>query len=82
MPAYRRVDIGFSYEALKKSKKEERTNFTRHLNSIWFSLEIFNLLGTNNTVSYIWVEDVTKRKYAVPNFLTNRQLNVRLSVKF
>ena len=82
MPAYRRVDIGFSYEALKESKKRDRKKLASHLNSVWFSLEVFNLLGTNNTVSYIWVEDVTNRKYAVPNFLTNRQLNVRMVVKF
>jgi hypothetical protein len=46
------------------------------------SLEVFNLLGTNNTVSYIWVEDVTNRQYAVPNYLTQRQLNLRTIIKF
>lgn len=82
MPPYRRVDIGFSYQVLRENRKVKETGFGRYLKSVWFSLEVFNLLGTNNTVSYIWVEDVTSRQYAVPNYLTTRQLNGRLIIKF
>jgi hypothetical protein len=82
MPPYRRVDIGFSYQLLKESRKKKEKGFGRLLNSVWLSLEVFNLLGTNNTVSYIWVEDVTNRQYAVPNYLTQRQLNLRMIIKF
>jgi hypothetical protein len=82
MPPYRRVDIGFSYQLLKEGRKKKEKGFGRLLNSVWLSLEVFNLLGTNNTVSYIWVEDVTNRQYAVPNYLTQRQLNLRMIVKF
>ncbi|HEY0029896.1 MAG TPA: TonB-dependent receptor plug domain-containing protein, partial [Bacteroidia bacterium] len=82
MPPYRRVDIGFSYQALKESRKVKPKSPGRFLKSLWISLEVFNLLGTNNTVSYIWVEDVTNRQYAVPNYLTQRQLNLRMIVKF
>jgi hypothetical protein len=82
MPPYRRVDIGFSYQALQENRKVKEKSIGRFLKSVWVSLEVFNLLGTNNTVSYIWVEDVTKRQYAVPNFLTRRQLNFRFIVKF
>jgi hypothetical protein len=82
MPPYRRVDIGFSYQVLRENRKLKEKGFGRYLKSVWFSLEVFNLLGTNNTVSYIWVEDVTSRQYAVPNYLTTRQLNGRLIIKF
>lgn len=82
MPPYRRVDIGFSYQILRENRKLKEKGFGRHLRSAWLSLEVFNLLGTNNTVSYIWVEDVTNRQYAVPNYLTQRQLNLRLIIKF
>ncbi len=82
MPPYRRVDIGFSYQALREDRKVKSNNPARFLKSVWISLEVFNLLGTNNTVSYIWVEDVTNRQYAVPNYLTQRQLNLRMIVKF
>ncbi len=82
MPPYRRVDIGFSYQALREDRTVKAQNLGRYLKSLWISLEVFNLLGTNNTVSYIWVEDVTNRQYAVPNFLTQRQLNLRMILKF
>lgn len=82
MPPYRRVDVGFSYQVLRENRELKEKGFGRYLKSVWLSLEVFNLLGTNNTVSYIWVEDVTSRQYAVPNYLTQRQLNLRLIVKF
>jgi hypothetical protein len=82
MPSYRRVDIGFSYQALKENRTIKTKNTSRFIKSIWISLEVFNILGTNNTVSYIWVEDVTNRQYAVPNYLTQRQLNLRMIAKF
>jgi len=82
MPPYRRVDIGFSYQALKEKRTPKAQSPLRYLKSVWISLEVFNLLGTNNTVSYIWVEDVTARQYAVPNYLTQRQLNLRTIIKF
>lgn len=84
IPPYRRVDIGFSYEILNekaKSKMKEKSPF-KHLESAWVSLEIFNLLQVSNTISYLWVTDVNNRQYAVPNFLTARQLNLKLIVKF
>ena len=81
MPPYRRVDIGFSYQALREDRKLKQKSQSRYLKSVWLSLEVFNLLGTNNTISYIWVEDVTARQYAVPNYLTQRQLNFRMIVK-
>ena len=82
MPPYRRVDIGFSYQALKENRTVKPKSVIRYIKSLWISLEVFNLLGTNNTVSYIWVEDVTNRQYAVPNYLTQRQLNLRIILKF
>lgn len=82
MPPYRRVDIGFSYQVLRENRVTKPKNVGRFLKSVWISLEVFNLLGVNNTVSYIWVEDVTSRQYAVPNYLTNRQLNFRTIIKF
>lgn len=81
-PPYRRVDIGFSYQALREDRKVKEKSVGRFLKSLWISLEVFNLLGTNNTVSYIWVEDVTNRQYAIPNYLTQRQLNLRTIIKF
>ncbi len=79
-PSYKRVDIGFSYDIVKEDKP--LTNKFRFIKAAWISLEVWNLLGINNTVSYTWIKDVTNRQYAIPNYLTNRQLNIKLQVKF
>ena len=83
IPPYRRVDIGFSYMLLGEKKKYVGPkNPLKHFKSIWISLEVFNLLGTNNTLSYLWISDITNRQYAVPNYLTTRRINAKIVMKF
>jgi hypothetical protein len=81
MPAYFRVDIGFSKSLVDESRVSKKGR-TRILKSLWISAEVFNLLGRLNTISYLWVKDVNNRQYAVPNELTNRLFNVKLVAKF
>jgi len=81
IPDYRRVDIGFS-AILKSADKQSKLKWLNAFNSIWISAEVFNLLDINNTVSYLWVADVSGREYAVPNYLTSRQLNAKLILSF
>ena len=81
IPDYRRVDIGFS-AVLKSENKRSRLRVMNILNSAWLSAEVFNLLDINNTVSYLWVSDVGGRQYAVPNYLTRRQVNLKLVLRF
>ncbi|MFZ4399054.1 MAG: TonB-dependent receptor [Bacteroidales bacterium] len=82
IPPYRRVDIGSSYLLKSKATKLSSKNIFRKLDTVWISLEIFNLLQISNTISYIWISDVSNRQYAVPNYLTPRQLNLKLVVDF
>jgi hypothetical protein len=84
MPPYRRVDIGFSYEIIKEHAKDDENKRRKfpNLKSIWFSLEVYNLLAVNNVVSYYWVRDASGRQYAVPNYLSPRLLNARIMVRF
>lgn len=84
LPDYKRVDIGFSALLLDGLRKERPAHsLFRNLESIWASLEVFNLLGIQNTISYSWIQDQTSGKtFAVPNRLTSRLLNVKLIVKF
>jgi len=82
-PPYRRVDIGFTKIVIDEDqKKDYRLGIANKINSFWISLEIFNLLQVNNTVSYLWVTDVTNRRYAVPNYLSARTVNLRFNVTF
>jgi hypothetical protein len=82
MPSYRRVDIGFSKQIIGDHTRFLESNPLSKVESMWLSLEVFNLLQVNNTISYLWVTDVAGRQYAVPNFLTPRQLNLKLVVEF
>lgn len=82
MPDYRRVDIGFSKQLIGGHSNKSENSLLRHVKNMWISLEVFNLLQVNNTVSYIWIKDVNNRQYAVPNYLTPRQLNLKLLVEF
>lgn len=81
-PAYKRVDIGMSYRLLDN---EDGTNYRRiakPFRNIWIGVDCFNLFGINNVNSYYWVTDVYDNQFAVPNYLTSRQINVRLLFEF
>lgn len=80
-PAYKRVDIGMSYRMLDNSEKIYRNGIYRYIKNIWLGIDAFNLLGINNVNSYYWVSDIYNNNFAVPNYLTGRQLNVRVLVE-
>ncbi|MBP6456959.1 MAG: TonB-dependent receptor, partial [Chitinophagaceae bacterium] len=84
IPSYKRVDIGFAALLLDKEKKERpHYSIFKHVETAWLSLEVFNLLGIKNTLSYLWIRDNSSNNtYAVPNRLTARLLNAKLVVKF
>lgn len=83
MPPYKRVDAGLSYALLSPAKEgETRTGIGKYLKSVWLGFDVFNLLDMSNVASYYWVTDVNEIQYAVPNYLTRRQFNIRLSIDF
>ncbi|MBO4943573.1 MAG: TonB-dependent receptor [Muribaculaceae bacterium] len=82
-PAYKRIDIGLAYALLSPlAEGAKRSGFAGNFKSVWLGVDIFNLLDISNVNSYYWVTDVNRLQYAVPNYLTRRQFNVRLSVEF
>lgn len=82
-PAYKRVDIGLNYALLAPQDNESTpSGLHRWLKSIWLGVDVFNLLDISNVSSYYWVTDVNNIQYAVPNYLTRRQFNVRLTIDF
>ena len=78
MRAYRRVDLGISYRLLKEKDAQQRR---WNLRNIWIGLDAFNILDVKNVNSYYWVTDITNNQYAVPNYLTGRQINARILVE-
>jgi len=83
MPPYRRVDIGFS-KVIHSAAAKNRDSFMKELVG---GVEIFNLADIRNTISYTWIQTVRNsqgqtREYAVPNYLTRRSLNLKLTAQF
>ena len=76
--AYRRADIGMSYQLLDNSRHEKKNL----LKNVTLGVDCLNLFGIDNVNSYYWVTDVTNQQYAVPNYLTGRQLNARVLLEF
>ncbi len=82
IPAYRRVDIGFSKLIKAKDKTYKKAKFLNNFETIWVGVDVFNLFEIRNTVSYLWVRDISaENQFAVPNFLTNRLINLRVVAK-
>lgn len=82
IPAYKRVDIGFSKDFLDDFALRKPKMLEKYFSSFMAYIEVFNLLNVNNTVSYLWLKDVDNVQYAVPNYLTGRQFNFKLILKF
>jgi len=78
IPAYRRVDIGFSKVLKDKNSKGRNWKWVKEA---WVSLDIFNLLDINNVIAYSWVKDLNNNRYGVPEYLTGRMLNLRIQAK-
>ena len=72
-PAYKRADIGMSFRAIKEG---------RGIKNLWLGVDCLNLFGISNVNSYYWVTDVTNHQWAVPNYLTGRQINGKITAEF
>ncbi len=82
IPAYKRVDLGFSYQLAGGVDAIMDRGFLRHLKNVWLGVDIFNLFDMKNVSSYFWITDVDGYSHAIPNYLTGRQLNIRIIADF
>lgn len=82
MSSYRRVDLGCSYRLLKNEDHHIYRGIGQALRNVWLGIDAFNILGISNVNSYYWVTDISNHQYAVPNYLTGRQINARILVEF
>lgn len=87
MRPYRRVDLGFSKVIKRETDIMGERNPLRYFESIWISGEIFNLLDIKNEASYLWVRSISDQlgsqsMFAIPNYLTGRRFNLKISVRF
>jgi hypothetical protein len=82
LPTYKRVDIGLSKQIIGGEALLKKKGVMKGFRSLWVTLEVLNMLQAVNTVSYTYVKDVNGNQYGVPNYLTPRQLNLKLMAEF
>ena len=81
IPPYFRADWGNTIQ-LTRFESIRRSRIGQLFDDLSVSIEVFNLFDYHNVVSFIWVADYTNLYYPVPNYLTARQLNIKLSATF
>lgn len=87
MPSYKRVDLGFTRNLKDHLTKINPSSPLKYFKDIILGFEVFNLLNIKNTISYNWLSTINnlsgeERQFAVPNYLTGRSLNFKLSIRF
>ena len=80
---YIRIDIGFSALLLDSDRSNRRSHSPfRNFENIWATLEVFNLIDRQNTISYQLIKDFSNTVFAMPNRLTPRLINFKLVARF
>ena len=80
--SYKRVDLGFSKVVALRDDAASAARHPGQLQSLWIGLEILNILQANNVAGYSYVQDINGRTYAVPNYLSQRVVNLRVLARF
>lgn len=79
---YRRADVGFSYVFTEKNNKRPDGHWLKKFEDLSLGFEIFNLFNNQNAITNTWVRDAyTKNQYGIPNYLTTRVFNLKLTAK-
>jgi CarboxypepD_reg-like domain/TonB-dependent Receptor Plug Domain len=79
---YRRADVGFSYVFTEKNKTRPEGHWLKNFKDFSAGFEIFNMFNNQNAITNTWVRDVyTKSQYGIPNYLTTRVFNIKLSMR-
>lgn len=82
LPFYKRVDMGFAAQLWDPKWAKKKTATSKAFKSVWLSLDVLNIFGIQNVVSYIWIKDFYNNQYAVPNNLTGRRVNLKVVFNF
>lgn len=80
---YHRLDVGFSVSLFDRNKLQNHPgHLLRFTKNSWLSLEVFNLLNVFNEASHTWIKTVYNTQYAIPNYLTQRRINLKMRMEF
>lgn len=79
---YRRADVGFSYVLTERNNERPNGHWLKRFKDLSVGFEIFNIFNNQNAITNTWVRDVySKNQYGIPNYMTTRVFNVKLSAK-
>ena len=79
---YRRVDVGFYKVFIDDTRAKPSSRLFRNFKELSLGFEIFNLFNNQNAITNTWVRDVyTKSEYGIPNYMTTRVFNIKLTAK-
>lgn len=79
---YRRADVGFSYVLTEKNNERPDGHWLKKFQDLSLGFEIYNMFNNQNAITNTWVRDAyTKSQYGIPNYLTQRVFNIKLSAK-
>ena len=79
---YRRADVGFSYVFTEKNKERTDSHWLKKFQDLSLGFEIFNLFNNQNAITNTWVRDAyTKNQYGIPNYMTTRVFNLKLTAR-
>ncbi|WP_282787271.1 TonB-dependent receptor [Flavobacterium croceum] len=79
---YRRADVGFSYVFTEKNQERTQGHWLKKFKDLSLGLEVFNLFNNLNAITNTWVRDAyTKNQYAIPNYMTMRVFNIKLTAR-
>ncbi len=79
---YRRADVGFSKILIGNKNNSIKNNWLGNFKELAVGVELFNLFNNQNAITNTWVRDVySKNQYAIPNYMTTRVFNIKLTTK-
>lgn len=79
---YRRVDVGFSYLFTEKNNERPEGHWLKKFNDLSLGFEIYNMFNNQNAITNTWVRDAyTKNQYGIPNYMTTRVFNIKLTAR-
>ncbi len=82
LPDYKRADVGMSYVVVDEDNPA-KSGWKSRFKALSLGIEIFNIFDVQNSITNTWVRDVySKFQYAIPNYLTPRVFNLRVSMSF
>lgn len=79
---YRRVDVGFSKVLTDGNQLRPEGHWLKKFKELSIGLEIYNMFNNLNAITNTWVRDVyTKNQYGIPNYMTTRVFNFKITAR-